>query len=92
MITISTTMLQSYDLCKRVSSPEFCIEQAKTQSPKAVELFLQSYDACLKISPDTVCRKIFAYDVPTPPVIPLMIGIAIGALLFGRSSKKLLKP
>lgn len=80
-MTISTTILSAYDLCKRASSPEFCRQQAMEQAPKAVELFLRSYDTCLQIASPENCRKMIAYKTPISPIIPFVIGISLGFIL-----------
>jgi hypothetical protein len=80
-MTISTTILSAYDVCKRASDPEFCRQQAIEQAPKAVDLFLKSYDTCLQITSPENCKKMMAYDVPTPPLVPFIIGLGLGFIL-----------
>jgi len=82
-MNISTTILQSYDLCKQAYDREACKARAMSEAPTMVSYFLSAYDLCLDIpffSEDT-CRRTFSYDVPTPPVIPFLIGLGLGYLL-----------
>ena len=90
-MTISTTILQAYDVCKKIKDTNTCRQEAINNTPQAVDLFLKSYDSCLLVSDADTCRKIFAYDIPTPPVIPFLLGLGLGMIIFG-SSKKSLNP
>jgi hypothetical protein len=89
-MNISTTVLQSYDICKQAYDAETCKSKAMQEAPQLVNYFLSAYDLCLQIpfvSVDT-CRRTFSYDVQTPPAVPFFLGLAIGFLLF-KPSKKL---
>jgi hypothetical protein len=77
-MTISTTILQAYDACKRFQNAETCRQQAVQSAPNAVNTFLYAYDGCLAVSSPEACRRLFAYDIPTPPIIPLIIGSILG--------------
>jgi len=79
-MTISTTILQAYDACKQIYNTDTCKQRAMEQAPSAVKYFLDAYDLCLSAPgvPKEMCQKAFAYDIPTPPIIPFIIGIALG--------------
>jgi hypothetical protein len=80
-ITISTTILKAYDTCKVLKGAEFCKTEAMNSAPTAVDGFLRSYDACLLVSNPTTCRKLFEYNVPTPPIIPFLLGLGLGWII-----------
>jgi len=80
-MNISTTVLQAYDLCKQAKDAEFCKQQAMSGAPKAIKTFLDGYDLCLMTGQKDLCQRAFAYDIPTPPVVPFVIGIVIGWII-----------
>ncbi len=80
-ISISTTILQAYDTCKAVKGADFCRQEAMGSAPGAVEYFLKGYDACLLVSSPDTCRKLFEYNVPTPPIIPFLLGLGLGWII-----------
>ena len=79
-MTISTTILDVYDTCKKLPgmSAATCRQQAVSKAPDVVGRFLDAYDGCLMSGQKELCQRAFAYDVPTPPVIPFLMGLAIG--------------
>lgn len=83
-MTISTTILDAYDICKQAKSPEYCRQEAMSSAPQAVNAFLQAYDVCLMSGQKEWCQRAFAYDIPTPPVIPFVIGAILGWLIKGK--------
>jgi len=82
-MTISTTILDIYDTCKQLPNmdAETCKQQAMSKAPQAVSYFLDAYNFCLMSGQKEMCQKAFAYDVPTPPIIPLIIGVVIGWII-----------
>lgn len=82
-MTISTTILDAYDICKNIPNmtPELCRQKAMNEAPQAINAFLQSYDLCLMTGQKEWCQRAFAYDVPTPPVIPFLLGLALGWII-----------
>lgn len=82
-MTISTTILDIYDTCKKMPSmdAETCKQQAMTRAPQAVGYFLDAYNLCLMTGQKELCQRAFAYDVPTPPVIPFLVGLALGWII-----------
>jgi len=83
-MTISTTILDIYDTCKKYSDAETCKQQAMSKAPDAVKYFLDVYDLCLQTGQKDLCQRAFAYDVPTPPVIPFVIGLVLGWVIKGK--------
>jgi hypothetical protein len=82
-MTISTTFLDIYDTCKKLPNmnAETCKQQAMSRAPEAVGAFLTLYDGCLESGQKEWCQRAFAYDVPTPPVIPFLVGLALGWII-----------
>lgn len=79
-----TPIVDSYEQCKRLRTPEQCRQLAATAAAKSAQGYLIGYDACVKLFGRDRCRQMLSSERSAPvavAVVALTVGFLVGRLL-----------
>jgi hypothetical protein len=79
-----TPIVDAYDQCKRIRTPEECRQIAASGAAKSAQGYLVSYDACVKLLGRDRCRQMLSSERSAPVAIALVsfaAGFLVGRIL-----------
>ena len=79
-----TPIVDSYEQCKRIRTPEECRQLAASGAAKSAQGYLVSYDACVKLLGRDRCREMLSSERSAPvavAVVAFAAGFIIGKIL-----------
>jgi hypothetical protein len=85
-MNLSETFLQSYELCSKTASPDYCRDKVAGGASFVIDTYLTSYDFCKNLESSGMlksgdCLKAFSADVTIPAIQAwiFVIGVVVGA-------------
>jgi len=80
-----TPIVDAYEQCKRLRTPEECRQLAASGAAKSAQGYLVGYDACVKLLGRDRCREMLSSGRSAP------VAIAVVSFAFGFLAGRLLK-
>jgi len=80
-----TPIVDSYEQCKRIRTPEECRQLAATGAAASAQGYLLGYDTCVKLFGRDRCRQMLSSGRSAP------VAIAVVSFAFGFLAGRLLK-
>lgn len=79
-----TPIVDGYEQCKRIRTPEECRQLAATAAAKSAAGYLIGYDACVKLLGRDRCRQMLSSGRAAPVAVAIVAfaaGFIIGKIL-----------
>ena len=79
-----TPIVDAYEQCKRLRTPEECRQMAASGAAKSAQGYLVGYDACVKLFGRDRCREMLSSGRSAPvatAIVAFAAGFVVGRML-----------